>query len=157
MVDETNVENTMTAEDERNRTPETWDELKGSMPVLGNLPDMVQPHEFTVAQSGVFAITVTRVNDIMGSLKRMGWFDKNPPASLKRKQTDVIRLVSEANVTCDTLFSMLARDAGVYSEWTKGRETFTMFFAYVTVLRWMEGELGKSDSSKTRRNNAASK
>lgn len=137
--------------------PETWDELKASIDVLNDFPDMVQANEFTPIQSVIFARSLKMLDDNMSHLVELGWFDNEKRKGRRRKNDDDESLYfSNVVVAGDSLFSQLAIDPEAYKKWSTGRDPFKLFIAYGALMRFYERQLGKSESSREPRKTVVS-
>lgn len=159
MVDETveqdakqNVEQGAES-DKAPRFPETWDELKQSDRLMNDLPDMVQPREFTPVQSVMFGTVVDIADEAVKTLTDTG---EKKPRRRKGVQNTNSTAVADAVVAADSFFRQIAKDESKYDEWSRGRSATALFAMYMLLVRFYERELGKSNISRANTSDAES-
>lgn len=132
------------------KTPETFDELR-ALDGFHDLPDMLPAQEFDVTTSLTFGGVETRLTELMDGLQAMGAFDT--------ERTDVDQ--TEANIRMSEIVLLthgflkgLCVDEDAWEAWCRGCTGGTLFYRNVTIVRFYQVALGKSDASKTRSANA---
>ena len=125
--------------DETNKQPampETLDDIKTRIEVLHDLPDLTPPNKLNVRQSGETAVTYEMVREAFTQMQE----DKDSDLT-------VTAAVSYINEKMDAWMRLVAKDESKYDEWAQGREPFELAGAFIALIGFYKGELGKSRRS----------
>lgn len=121
--------------------PQTWEELQ-KQPIFTGLPDLTKPYELTVAQSALFEVTRTRINERLQQVSRL-------LEGKKPDETKTLTLVAEIVEYSDLFYRELAKDKKAWETWTQGRTLDGLSEIFITLTRYYAEQLGKSNNSKT--------
>lgn len=116
--------------------PETLDDIKTRIEVLHDLPDLTPPNKLNVRQSGETAVTYEMVREAFTQMQE----DKDSDLT-------VTAAVSYINEKMDAWMRLVAVDEAKYDEWAQGREPFELAGAFIALIGFYKGELGKSRRS----------
>lgn len=133
---------------ETTRFPQTWEELE-KQPLFTDLPDLTKPYELNVAQSALFEVTRTRINERLQQISRL--LDGKKP-----DETKTLTLVAELVQYSDLFYRELAKDKQAWERWTQGRTLDGLSEIFITLTRYYAEQLGKSNNSKTNATSAGS-
>lgn len=125
--------------DETNKQPampETLDDIKTRIEVLHDLPDLTPSNKLNVRQSGETAVTYEMVREAFTQMQE----DKDSDLT-------VTAAVSYINEKMDAWMRLVAVDEAKYDEWAQGREPFELAGAFIALIGFYKGELGKSKRS----------
>lgn len=125
--------------DETNKQPampETLDDIKTCIEVLHDLPDLTPPNKLNVRQSGETAVTYEMVREAFTQMQE----DKDSDLT-------VTAAVSYINEKMDAWMRLVVKDESKYDEWAQGREPFELAGAFIALIGFYKGELGKSRRS----------
>ena len=125
--------------DETNKQPampETLDDIKTRIEVLHDLPDLTPPNKLNIRQSGETAVTYEMVREAFTQMQE----DKDSDLT-------VTAAVSYINEKMDAWMRLVAVDEAKYDEWAQGREPFELAGAFIALIGFYKGELGKSRRS----------
>lgn len=125
--------------DETNKQPampETLDDIKTRIEVLHDLPELTPPNKLNVRQSGETAVTYEMVREAFAQMQE----DKDSDLT-------VTAAVSYINEKMDAWMRLVAVDESKYDEWAQGREPFELAGAFIALIGFYKGELGKSRRS----------
>lgn len=116
--------------------PETLDDIKTRIEVLHDLPELTPPNKLNVRQSGETAVTYEMVREAFTQMQE----DKDSDLT-------VTAAVSYINEKMDAWMRLVAVDEAKYDEWAQGREPFELAGAFIALIGFYKGELGKSKRS----------
>lgn len=133
---------------EASKFPQTWEEVQRK-PLFTGIPDLVKPYELTVAQSALFEVTRTRINERLQQISRL--LDGKKPDEMK-----TLTLVAELVQYSDLFYRELAADKQSWEEWTRGRTLDGLSEIFITLTRFYAEQLGKSNNSKMNTTSAES-
>lgn len=125
--------------DETNKQPampETLDDIKTRIEVLHDLPELTPPNKLNIRQSGETAVTYEMVREAFTQMQE----DKDSDLT-------VTAAVSYINEKMDAWMRLVAVDEAKYDEWAQGREPFELAGAFIALIGFYKGELGKSRRS----------
>lgn len=116
--------------------PETLEDIKTRIEVLHDLPELTPPNKLNVRQSGETAVTYEMVREAFTQMQE----DKDSDLT-------VTAAVSYINEKMDAWMRLVAVDEAKYDEWAQGREPFELAGAFIALIGFYKGELGKSRRS----------
>ena len=125
--------------DETNKQPampETLEDIKTSIEVLHDLPELTPPNKLNIRQSGETAVTYEMVREAFTQMQE----DKDSDLT-------VTAAISYINEKMDAWMRLVAVDEVKYDEWAQGREPFELAGAFIALIGFYKGELGKSRRS----------
>ena len=89
----------------------------------------------------------TRLEALMGELRQMGAFDTERE-DVDRAEANI--RISEVVLLTDEFLKDLCVDGDAWNAWCRGCTGGTLFYRNLTLVRFYQVALGKSDASKTR-------
>ena len=104
--------------------------------MLHDLPDLTPPNKLNVRQSGETAVTYEMVREAFTQMQE----DKDSDLT-------VTAAVSYINEKMDAWMRLVVKDESKYDEWAQGREPFELAGAFIALIGFYKGELGKSRRS----------
>lgn len=132
-------------EKEEVHIPETWEALVENTPILTGLPEPKPAREFTFADACAFNEAHTELLAVYAAQERKRLDADNATAET------AVSMVKERNKTVghmlDFLKSIVPDPAGV-DAWTTGMDPDIMFLAFLNVVTYYAGQLGKASESK---------
>lgn len=127
----------MTAKNKKtDNVTETLDDIKTRIEVLHDLPELTPPNKLNVRQSGETAVTYEMVREAFIQMQE----DKDSDLT-------VTAAVSYINEKMDSWMRLVVKDESKYDEWAQGREPFELAGAFIALIGFYKGELGKSRRS----------